>query len=404
MTNNKNIVPEGWQIKTLGQIGVFLKGKGIAKSEIVETGKPCIRYGQIYSEYNYFVEEFKSFIDETSAKNSEPIFKNDLLFAGSGETLEDIGKCVAYIKEDGAYAGGDIIILRPQSEDAHYLGYLLNADAAKRQTFRFGQGHSVVHIYSSSLKKLKVSLPPLPEQQKIAKILASWDKAIDLKQKQIVKKKEFKKAVMKKLLTGEMRFEGFTEKWEEIKLGTYCETFSGGTPSRTNAQYYSGDIPFIKSGDLNQKSISKIDEYVNENALKNSSAKVVEKNTLLLALYGATAGVVAITNLRAAINQAVLAIIPNEKLNNRYLYFVLNEIMPMQVQRLVQGGQPNLNGTMIKKLKIRVPTFKEQQKIAFFLSEIDKEINALDKELLSFQKQKQGLMQQLLTGKVRVKN
>ena len=131
MTKNNNILPEGWKTKTLGEIGIFLKGKGIAKAEIVEAGKPCIRYGEIYSEYNYFVEEFKSFIDETSAKNSEPIFKNDLLFAGSGETLEDIGKCVAYIKEDEAYAGGDIIILRPSSEDAHYLGYLLNSDSVK---------------------------------------------------------------------------------------------------------------------------------------------------------------------------------------------------------------------------------------------------------------------------------
>jgi type I restriction enzyme S subunit len=218
MTKSNNTLPQGWQIKTLAQIGTFSKGKGITKAEIIETGKPCIRYGQIYSEYNYFVEEFKSFINEPSANNSERIYKNDLLFAGSGETLEDIGKCVAYIKDDEAYAGGDIIILRPNSEDAHYLGYLFNNDDFKKQTFKLGQGHSVVHIYSSSLKNVKVALPPLPEQQKIAKILATWDKAIAIQQKLISNKKENKKAVMKKLLTGEVRFKGFNEDWKEVRL------------------------------------------------------------------------------------------------------------------------------------------------------------------------------------------
>ncbi|MFV8327308.1 restriction endonuclease subunit S [Flavobacterium sp. ZS1P14] len=194
-----------WRLKKLGQIGTFLKGKGITKAEIVEIGKPCIRYGQIYSEYNYFVEEFKSFINDASAKNSNPIFKNDLLFAGSGETLEDIGKCIAYIKSDEAYAGGDIIILRPHSEDAHYLGYLLNSVEVKKQTFKLGQGHSVVHIYSSSLKNLKITLPTPPEQQKIVEILATWDKEIKTLQQQLIVIQEQKQGLMQQLLTGKLR-------------------------------------------------------------------------------------------------------------------------------------------------------------------------------------------------------
>ena len=158
-------LPEGWSIKTLGAIGTFSKGKGINKSAIKKVGLPCIRYAEIYTKYDSYTETFTSFIDESQAANSKSIRTGDLLFAGSGETLEDIGKCIAYLGKTSAFAGGDIIILRPKSEYSQFLGFLLNHDTTNRQTHKLGQGHSVVHIYSSGLKNLKVLLPPLPEQQ-----------------------------------------------------------------------------------------------------------------------------------------------------------------------------------------------------------------------------------------------
>ncbi|MBU0941508.1 MAG: restriction endonuclease subunit S [Bacteroidetes bacterium] len=396
MTKNSNTLPQGWQIKTLGQIGSFSKGKGITKAEIVETGKPCIRYGQIYSEYNYFVEEFKSFINDESASNSERIYKNDLLFAGSGETLEDIGKCVAYIKDEEAYAGGDIIILRPNSEDAHYLGYLFNTDDFKRQTFKLGQGHSVVHIYSSSLKNVKVALPPLPEQQKIAKILATWEKAIALQQKLISNKKENQKAVMKKLLTGEVRFEGFDDEWKRVRLGEIGTIIMGQSPD-SKSYNKTGNGVYLLQGNAditNRKS--------NPRIWTSLPSKMCDINDILMTVR-APVGAIAIAIHNACIGRGICTIKP--LINSSFLYHIL-VYFESKWGKLEQGSIfSSISSTDIKLLKLRIPNDrKEQKKIASFLSRLDKEINALQNELIALRKQKQGLMQQLLTGKIRVKN
>ena len=392
-------IPSGWKIKTLGQIGTFLKGKGITKSEIVETGIPCIRYGQIYSEYNYFVEEFKSFIDDVSAKNSNPIFKNDLLFAGSGETLEDIGKCVAYIKSDEAYAGGDIIILRLHSEDAHYLGYLLNSDEVKKQTFKLGQGHSVVHIYSSSLKNLKITLPPSQEQQKIAQILSTWDKAIVLQQQLITQKKQYKKAVMKKLLTGEIRFKGFENSQWRLKSLEEVALFKNGKGHET-VVVENGDFIIVNSKFISTE--GNVIKYTNHNL------SPLNKDEITLVMSDIPNGkalakcfLVKYDN-KYSLNQRICSLKAKVGTDSRFLYYILNR--NQHFLGFNNGvSQTNLRKDEVLECPLMMPVIDEQKKIASFLSGIDKEINTLEKELIALQLQKQGLMQKLLTGKLRVK-
>jgi type I restriction enzyme S subunit len=119
----KGELPEGWQIKPLGSFGSFSKGKGISNNLKRETGLPCITYGEIYGKHEIVIKEFCSFIDGGTAQNSQLISKGDILFAGSGETLDEIGKCVAFTKDIKAYAGGDIVIFRPKNIDSLYLSY-----------------------------------------------------------------------------------------------------------------------------------------------------------------------------------------------------------------------------------------------------------------------------------------
>ncbi|WP_418888716.1 hypothetical protein [Methanothrix soehngenii] len=102
-----------WEVKMLGAIGVFSKGSGIKKDEVVADGLPCVRYGEIYTHHNEYLKAFNSFITPATAKQSQRIEKGDLLFAGSGETAEEIGKCVAFLGEEEAYAGGDVVMFRP---------------------------------------------------------------------------------------------------------------------------------------------------------------------------------------------------------------------------------------------------------------------------------------------------
>jgi type I restriction enzyme S subunit len=198
-------IPEEWEVKPLGEFGSFSKGKGISNSDKKNSGVACVTYGEIYTRHNFIIKEFYSFIDIETAKKSQRIRKDDILFAGSGETLDDIGKCVAYTKEIEAYAGGDIVIFRPKGVNSTYLSYSLNSNLLIRHKRKLGQGHSVVHIYSSGLKTLYSPLPPLPEQKKIAEILSTWDAALEQTHMLIDARKRRKKALMQQLLTGEIR-------------------------------------------------------------------------------------------------------------------------------------------------------------------------------------------------------
>lgn len=212
------VIPNDWVVSELGSIGVFLKGKGIAKSEILDDGFPCLTYGELYTQHHNIIRSFNSFISEESAQKSTEIKKGDILFAGSGETVKEIGKTCAFVDEFNAFAGGDIVILRQNSQNPHFLGYLLNNGIVAKQKHRLGQGHSVVHIYSSSLSKLKIPLPPLPEQQKIAVILNTWDRAITTTQSLITKIKLRNKGLAQQLLVGSKRLMGFEEEWREVDL------------------------------------------------------------------------------------------------------------------------------------------------------------------------------------------
>lgn len=196
-------IPSDWEVTNLGSLGQFSKGKGILKDQLNESGLPCIRYGEIYTTYDFIVKNVKSFITEEVSKESQEIKKGDILFAGSGETTEEIGKAVAYISDEKAYAGGDVIILSTyKSVNAEWLSFSLETNVARKQKRVLGQGNSVVHIYSRELSKVKLPLPPLPEQACIAEVLSTWDKAISNVQNIIEQVELRNKWLMQELLSG----------------------------------------------------------------------------------------------------------------------------------------------------------------------------------------------------------
>lgn len=195
-----------WETKTLAEIGQFRKGKGIRKDSVISDGLPCIRYGEIYTSHSDFIREFNSFISVETAGESQLLLNGDLLFAGSGETAEEIGKCVAYIGTDEAYAGGDIIILSPHNADSLFLGFLLNQHYVAKQKSKVAQGDAVVHIYPSGLSRVEVRIPTdVNEQTAIGKVLREMDTAIESLELQRYKNVSIKQGMMQELLTGKTR-------------------------------------------------------------------------------------------------------------------------------------------------------------------------------------------------------
>jgi type I restriction enzyme, S subunit len=194
-----------WIKKPLSEIGTLIKGKGVKKDDVIPNGHPCIRYGELYTHHNDSIKKIYSYIPDEIAKTSQKIKNGDILFAGSGETAEDIGKCAAYLFDNEAYAGGDVIIFSPIKQNSKFLGYLLNFPMVSRQKAKMGQGDAIVHISTKSLSQIEIPLPSLPEQTAIATVLSDMDAEISALEARRAKTLSLKQGMMQELLTGRIR-------------------------------------------------------------------------------------------------------------------------------------------------------------------------------------------------------
>ena len=188
-----------------------------------------------------------------------------------------------------------------------------------------------------------------------------------------------------------IRFKGFAEDWEQRKLGEVVKSYSGGTPTASNKEYYGGDIPFIRSAEINSDTT---ELYITQKGLDNSSAKIVEKGTILYAMYGATSGEVGISKINGAINQAILAMIPlnyDGKIIAQYLRKNKESI----IGKYLQGGQGNLSANIILELPIQLPGLEESNQIAYFLESVDNIITLHQRKLEKLKLAKKALLQKL---------
>jgi len=194
-----------WTKKMLKSVGPFRKGKGLSRDHVGTQGVPCVLYGDLYTKYECVVRSFTSFIPAEFAAESQLIRKGDLLFTASGETAEEIGKCVAYVGDEDAYAGGDTLVQSPRSNNPEYLGYLLNHTSVVKQRMRFAQGHSIVHISAANLGSIQLTLPENDEQCAIAKVLSNADRSVQNCIQQRDRLVSQRKSLIQQLLTGKRR-------------------------------------------------------------------------------------------------------------------------------------------------------------------------------------------------------
>ena len=196
-----------WEEKRLGEMGKFSKGAGISKEQSNSGSLPAVRYGELYTTHHDYIKHFESFISEDVAKCATLLHEGDIVFACSGETKEEIGKCAAYLGKKVAYAGGDLIIFTPTAEyDSLFLGFELNTPFCAQQKAAAGQGDAVVHIRQESIAAITVFVPPtLPEQRAIAAVLSDMDAEIAALEAEQAKYVRIKSGMMQELLTGRVR-------------------------------------------------------------------------------------------------------------------------------------------------------------------------------------------------------
>ncbi|HHJ0793014.1 TPA: restriction endonuclease subunit S [Streptococcus pyogenes] len=263
---------------------------------------------------------------------------------------------------------------------------------------RISTGSTFDSISSSDIKYAKIQIPSLPEQEAIGELFQTVDQLIQLQDQKLATLKEEKQTFLRKMFPAqgqkvpEIRLQGFDGEWEEKKLGEISRMFSGGTPNVGIPEYYNGNIPFIRSAEINS---DQTELSITDKGLSNSSAKLVEKNTLLYALYGATSGEVGLSRISGAINQAILAIIPEKKYSSLFIKNWLYKQKSSIIKKYLQGGQGNLSGSIVKELTIHFPSLSEQEAIGDFFQTLDQQMSQTEDKLTELKALKQTLLNRL---------
>lgn len=257
-------------------------------------------------------------------------------------------------------------------------------------------------------KRIKVPVPSVKYQKIAIDVIRLWDEGIEKAENLIVAKQKRKTALMQQLLMGKKRFKEFKEqKWKTANLSNYCVFKGGSTFKREHQGYREGDIPFIKVSDMNHNDnriyIYKANNWITTDNQKETGTTIFPPNTIVFAKVGAAL----LLNKRrilmrdTAIDNNMMGAIPKSNLNYHFLYqFMLTIDFSKFVQ---EGALPSINQSHLSSLNVKFPELKEQQKIALVLNTADREIELLQKQLEAMKRQKKGLMQKLLAGKIRVK-
>ncbi|MCF6313691.1 MAG: restriction endonuclease subunit S [Verrucomicrobiales bacterium] len=198
-------IPEEWESQKLASFGRFSKGGGFSKADLSQEGVPAVLYGDIYTRYNISIQSIDRFVPEKIAVNAIAGLPNDLLFTGSGETLDEIGKCVDCATSKPLVIGGDVIIFRQSLCNPRFLSYIQNSNRIAIEKAKSSKGEIVVHTYASKLRELRVPIPPKPEQTSIANFLdektVKIDEAIRQKQRMIELLHERKQIIIQNAVT-----------------------------------------------------------------------------------------------------------------------------------------------------------------------------------------------------------
>ncbi|MDE0299011.1 MAG: restriction endonuclease subunit S [Candidatus Poribacteria bacterium] len=383
-----------WEAKQLKELGQFSKGRGIKRDDVSDEGLPCVRYGELYTRYQDYILKVASRIPKSVAATALPIRTGDLLFAGSGETAEEIGRCAAYLGEEQAYAGGDVIVLTPSGHNSVFLGHLMNHPIVAEQKARLGQGDAVVHIYISNLAQIQIDLPPITEQNAIAGVLSDMDGLIGALDALIAKKRAIKQATMQQLLTGKTRLPGFSEGWCEKPLADLATITMGQSPPSIFYNQRGDGIPLIQ-GNADIKDHRTIDRV-----WTTQGSKCCDLGDLLLTVR-APVGVVAVASKKACLGRGVCGLKPFG--DCRFLFYALNHVQ-VRWQILEQGSTfTAANSEQIGQFRLWLPdSVNEQRAIGNVFSDMDAEIVALEHRRNKTRSIKQGMMQQLLTGHIRL--
>ncbi len=431
MVASHYVVREGYKMTKIGELPLewkivkiadmaddsiensFVDGDWIEAEYITNEGIRVIQTGNI-GIGRFIDKSSKKYISKESFNelNCKKIYPGDILIC---RMADPTGRsCIIPELNYEMVTAVDCTIFRVNKNkfSSVYINYYLNSGYNLKNTQQYEQGTTRKRITRTNLGKLSIPIPPLEEQQKIAEILSTVDEQIENTEQLIEKTKELKKGLMQQLLKKGIAHKEFKQtefgeipvSWEVKSIDDIAPVKTGGTPSKSRIEYWqNGTIPWMTSGEVNLKRVTDVKERITELGYNNSNTSIFPCGTVMMALngQGKTRGTVAILEIETTCNQSLAGILPTEEYDSGYLFYYLENSYE-KLRGLTGEGRSGLNLGLIKNFNIALPKIDEQQKIASILSSVDEQIECYEQEKEKYLALKKGLMQQLLTGKIRV--
>jgi len=327
-----------WPKATLGECATLVNGRAYKQEELLDSGTPVLRIQNLNGGDRWYYSDL-------SLPQDKYCDKGDLLFAWSASFGPYLWNSPRAIYHYHIWK-----VLPGKSLDKGFLYHLLGFLTARVKSE--SHGASMLHMTKARMEALEIPLPPLEEQRCIAAILDKRHSLAEMVRRRGSLQEDLWKAEFVKRFGNQFAHQS---PYPLAKLAELASTSSGGTPRREVRSYFGGSIPWIKSGELSNPIVEMTEEFLTEDGLENSSAKILNPGVVLLAMYGATAGAVSILGISASTNQAICAIDSHGRLDSIYLADYLRLITPALLAKRIGGAQPNLTQDIIRNILIPVP-------------------------------------------------
>ncbi|EDH0840638.1 restriction endonuclease subunit S [Listeria monocytogenes] len=369
MSHYSNLPFRAWEQRKLEELAAFSKGSGYTKNDLVEKGMPLVLYGRLYTKYETIITEVNTF---TKMKDKSVISKgNEVVVPSSGETAKDISRA-SVIGAEGFILGGDLNIIKPKRElNSIFLALTISNGEQQKEIIKRAQGKSVVHVYNTDLKQVKLSYPTFNEQEKIGSFFRQLDNAIALHQRKLDTLKLMKKGFLQQMFPKieadipEIRFADFDGKWEQRKLG---EVFNERSERSADGELISVTINsgVIKASKLEKKDNSSFDK---------SNYKVVKKGDIAYNSMRMWQGASGYSSYDGILSPAYTVICPRKDIDTIFIAYMFKKIDMIQTfQRNSQGLTSdtwNLKFPSLSTIKIKIPANDEQIKITNLFQKLE---------------------------------
>ena len=378
----------------------FSKGSGYSKSDLIDSGTPLILYGRLYTKYETVITEVDTYAEEK--KGSVFSKGGEVIVPASGETAEDIS-VASVVEKSEVLLGGDLNVITPSEVlESMFLALNITYGKAHKDMSKLAQGKSVVHLHNADLKTIVLQYPSILEQRKICEFFKSLDNLITLHQRKFETLKKLKKGFLQKMFpkngesVPEIRFPGFTDAWEQRKLGEITgKVIGGGTPKTCVSEYWDGDIPWIQSSNVQENEMFDFDipKSITQEGLEKSAAKLVPENSIAVVTHVGV-GKLVFVPFSYTTSQDFTSL-SELKTDAQFTCYSLYQRIKNDLH-IVQGSAiKGITKDDLLSKEIMVPEIQEQRKIGNYFRKLDNLITLHQRKLDILKKLKQGMLQQM---------